>query len=83
MFPAGSAARTKIDYSGVVYCAHVSTGKLLVRRNGKQVISGMGGLLKIENNAYAHAVLAGILPSLGIFIREYMKLSGDSQIAPT
>ena len=41
---------TWVDYSGKVYCAEVSTGLLLVRRNGKQVISG--------NSPFRHAFLS-------------------------
>ena len=41
---------TWIDYTGKVYCAEVSTGLLLVRRNGKQVISG--------NSPFRHAFLS-------------------------
>lgn len=35
-----SCSEEWIDYSGIVYCATVSTGALMVRRNGKVVVSG-------------------------------------------
>ena len=51
-----------VPYQGFVYCATVSTGAVLVRRNGKVVVSGNSPFEHVARVPTASDMYAGVLP---------------------
>lgn len=67
----GTVHNNWVDYTGNIYCAEVSTGLLLVRRNGNQIISG--------NSPFRHSIVQLHIKAPIFVLRQLMKYRVGSE----